>query len=1054
MSRAREKGMEPLERPLVAGEPRRRKHSMRIIRSAAAVIILVALIAVPPALLVTFVGNPWPSLSPGWSVRFDDETVIGLLAVVAWILWVQLALCILVEVAGAFSGKELRIPGLPAVERDLARQLVLVVLAAGAVGVTVPIGLPSATASPVDPAVPQRVAPTEADVAQEEQEAREVAPRDVPTVTVERGDTLWSLAERHLGDGASFREIAELNEGRDVGAGRVFNASAPLVTGMRLILPAGASLADESELPETVVVRSGDTLWGLAEEQLEDGRQWPKIWRENRGHTFEDGREFEDPDLIHPGWELRLPGDDSKSSGPAEAENTDPVDDVAPISARAADHDAGTAERKVDVTPDSHPAEDVGEGSPSWLLPGFLTGGGLLAGAALISLGQRRAISGRQRRPGRVMEPPPIKLAPVEKSIHYAGRPVLTSVDVIQRGLRQVARDLIDDDKPVPRLVAVELRTDALVVHLARSGESPEGWTSEPGSAAWTIPKTDICEMDELDREDPWPLLVTVGHDERGSAWLVNLEGAHVGVDGDTDAVQDFVRFVTAELACNPWSARAEVHLAGIAHEVAAMNPIRLSYSASVDAVLHDVLPRVENEKHALETAGLDPASARAHELGAEHWPSHCLVIDTRSDESHDEVMSARRHLVSAPFGLLTVGTGQSDETIWVGKDRRTRIESLGLALHGVGLTHDEAIGCAALLAQAETAQDTVPSPMDSDDGWHGYATTNGQLREEFCIPRSVETLVSSSSVLPLSDTAYLSVAPVVTEDLESLAPKVTEEVTNLVTASDPNLDADADDWFNHTTTRPKLRLLGEVEIFTSADVPPALESRRLFLAELLAFIDSKERGATSAQICEAFGLSPRTAKSRIADLRRLLGEAEDGSTYLPDGRASGRFRVPELLTDVDLFRRLRVRGTARGGDGIDDLARALSLVDGMPFSADDARADGRARSRFLWLVDNPLDHAVVPEIADISLVVITAALESDDIPLARAALSAALKAAPGEEATLLAHEWVLHAAGETREAQRVHESRIESWGSDFGSDPSPRVVSVLARMETAGKGQ
>jgi LysM repeat protein len=1026
---------------------------MRIIRSATAVIILVALLAVPPALLVTFVGNPWPSLSPGWSVRFDDETVIGLLAVVAWILWVQLALCILAEVAGAFSGKEIRIPGLPAVERDLARQLVLVVLAAGAVGVTVPIGLPSATAAPIETSLLQRAAATEVDAAHVAQEAREVAPLNVTTVTVERGDTLWSLAERHLGDGAAFREIADLNEGRDVGAGRVFNASAPLVPGMRLDLPAGASLVDESELPETVVVTSGDTLWGLAEEHLDDGRQWPKLWKENRGHTFEDGREFEDPDLIQPGWELRIP-DDPKSSELAQTESPDPADDDAPISARAVDHVAASAEPNEDVTPDTPAADDVEEGAPSWLLPGFLTGGGLLAGAALVSLGQRRAISGRQRRPGRVMEPPPIELAPVEKSIHYAGRPVLTSVDVIQRGLRQLARDLLADDKPVPRLVAVELRAGALVVHLSDASESPEGWMAEAGSAAWVISKTDICELGELDREDPWPLLVTVGHDDRGSAWLINLEGAHVGVDGDTDAAQDFIRFVTAELACNPWSARAEVHLAGIAHEVAAMNPIRLSYSASVEAVLHDVLARVEREKHALETAGLDPASARAHEHGAELWPSHCLVIDTRSDESHDEVMKARRHLMSAPFGLLTVGTGRSDQAIWVGKERRTRIESLGLELHGVGLAHDEAIGCAALLAQGETAQDTVPPSMDSDDGWRRYATTSGHLREEFCTPRSVETLMPSSSVLPLSDAAYLSVAPVVTEDLESLAPKVTEEVTNLVTEADPNLDADVNDWFNHTTPRPKLRLLGEVEVFVSADVPTALKSRRMFLAELLAFIDSKERGATSAQICEAFGLSPRTAKSRIADLRRLLGEAEDGSTHLPDGRASGRFRVPELLTDVDLFRRLRVRGTARGADGIDDLALALSLVDGMPFSAEDARSDGRARSRFLWLVDNPLDHAVVPEISDISLVVITAALESGDLPLAQAALLAALKAAPGEEATLLAHEWVLEAAGETREAQRVRESRIDSWSSDVGRDPSPRVVSILSRMDAVGRGQ
>ncbi|MEU0809507.1 LysM peptidoglycan-binding domain-containing protein [Streptomyces sp. NPDC005970] len=48
------------------------------------------------------------------------------------------------------------------------------------------------------------------------------------TYTVGRGDTLWSIAVSKLGDGARWREIAELNKLRDADA---------LTPGQKLILP-------------------------------------------------------------------------------------------------------------------------------------------------------------------------------------------------------------------------------------------------------------------------------------------------------------------------------------------------------------------------------------------------------------------------------------------------------------------------------------------------------------------------------------------------------------------------------------------------------------------------------------------------------------------------------------------------------------------------------------------------------------------------------------------------------------------------------------------------
>ncbi len=52
------------------------------------------------------------------------------------------------------------------------------------------------------------------------------------------------------------------------------------------------------------VVEQGDTLWDIADEQLGSGTEWVEIWEENAGDDMGDGRTFDDPDLILPGWEL------------------------------------------------------------------------------------------------------------------------------------------------------------------------------------------------------------------------------------------------------------------------------------------------------------------------------------------------------------------------------------------------------------------------------------------------------------------------------------------------------------------------------------------------------------------------------------------------------------------------------------------------------------------------------------------------------------------------------------------------------------------------------
>ncbi len=104
--------------------------------------------------------------------------------------------------------------------------------------------------------------------------------------------------------------------------------------------------AGQHTVPAAITVHRGDTLTSLAADALGDPTRWPDLWRENSGRRF--GRvTFDDPNLILPGWDLRLPA-------PAAAH---PVAEVAQATqvARSADAPVAATSAAVAVAPSSAP---------------------------------------------------------------------------------------------------------------------------------------------------------------------------------------------------------------------------------------------------------------------------------------------------------------------------------------------------------------------------------------------------------------------------------------------------------------------------------------------------------------------------------------------------------------------------------------------------------------------------------------------------------------------------------------------------------------------------
>jgi nucleoid-associated protein YgaU len=108
-----------------------------------------------------------------------------------------------------------------------------------------------------------------------------VAPSD-DTTTVEAGDSWWKLAERALGNGSRWRELAGLNGGEE----RV------LLAGDVIMLPTSSAPAGG-----TVEVEPGDSWWKLSERAFGNGARWAEIAALNGGEER----------VLHAGDTLDLP---------------------------------------------------------------------------------------------------------------------------------------------------------------------------------------------------------------------------------------------------------------------------------------------------------------------------------------------------------------------------------------------------------------------------------------------------------------------------------------------------------------------------------------------------------------------------------------------------------------------------------------------------------------------------------------------------------------------------------------------------------------------------
>jgi DNA-binding SARP family transcriptional activator len=243
----------------------------QLVRVASALAAL-ALLAGLPAALVAFIGWPLPRTVPtdwaGWETLltggFPDTAVISLLACALWLVWAAFCYSLIGEIAAARRGRPARhVRGLSPLQALAA--LLVAGMSAGPAAVAtlaIPPAIVTTLAPPTETAGPALAAYATSDTAANSPTvigadrdssslsatstavpAADLTAEDTPlprfalvahsgpltvatggheyTVTVQRGDTLWELADRWLGDPHRWPEIYQLNADRYDDHGRM-----------------------------------------------------------------------------------------------------------------------------------------------------------------------------------------------------------------------------------------------------------------------------------------------------------------------------------------------------------------------------------------------------------------------------------------------------------------------------------------------------------------------------------------------------------------------------------------------------------------------------------------------------------------------------------------------------------------------------------------------------------------------------------------------------------------------------------------------------------------
>jgi hypothetical protein len=616
----------------------------RLMRAIAALAVLVVLLVGVPWALSRFVGWPLPNALPSRSDLTDalhgasisDAVLIKTVACATWALWAFLVACFVVEGIAWIRGREARDVPLASLIQPIVRKLV--VSAALLLGSLRPGGSMTAVAlqAPVAAVTLQESVPA-APAAVER-----TLPRDpaavLPTCVVVPRDSLWKLAEKHLGDGLRWRDIWELNQGRTFPDGRRFVDRNLINPGWVLTMPADASGLDA---PPPAVA----------------------------------------PELPAAGAATTLP---IPTTVAATAPPTTPV--AARTRATVTTTEQTIHNGAAPAPKRASPADD-----PDYQSVPLLAGSALLAAGLIAYVSRLRRRQLRHRRPGRMIPLPDAEAARAE--VHLRRAAVGAPFERVDLALRVFAHCLGQrKNGPCPAIAAVSVGREVIEILLTDVVDAPAGpFEVEAGGRAWTLPAS-VSNADLRPIADtqagPAPALVTVGTIDERSV-LVDLEaGARTLVGGDPADATALLWTIALDLITSNRADDLNVILVG-------EPPVGLDAidRARVVSDLDDVIAEIESEAAAISESlasrrRATTLDARAANPGDVLTPTVVLVGSAQPDAVLDRLLKAADESRGLAVVIAGAVDGDFDRELCV-EDDTLVVKPVGLRLTPASLPHD-----------------------------------------------------------------------------------------------------------------------------------------------------------------------------------------------------------------------------------------------------------------------------------------------------------------------------------------------------------------------------
>ena len=1012
----------------------------------AALALLAAAVVGLPVVLYRFGGWPLPHHIAGWhqigaalSRKNDGSLLLAVIRDCSWLAWLLFTCCVLAEAQAVVRGRvspRLRLGGMQGLAGHLVALAALAFTAQSAVAqsaVAQSAVAQSATALSSS-AAHLSARPTEARAAGSQAVAGQVvagqvvagqaaagqsglylgsppadsSPPELPELdsasatltrvyTVRSGDCLWSIAQRYLGAGDRFPEIARLNLGHRMGDGLVFTNPALIEPGWQLFLP-GAHGGD-GHVSANATKRSHVTAAGLARSH-------------HPGHATAD-----------PHYRRRHPA--ARTYAPSATVGNSAARNAAAANAAAAPSRTSSASAVArPATLSQSPAEDVpltsdaagyrtsaGADPATDALPeaAFFVAG-VLAGAVLTNLTRLRRRQRQERRRGRrIALPADDGSRAVEQRFRAAAPAQAGPLSTLRDALATLEAGILADGQQLPEIVGLHVTPDVLEVLLAAPAADapPAPYRISPGrqGMCWQLdlPATGYLPTDTAGSDagrggaspgcQLLPGLVTVGSTGPGYL-LLDLESLQVtGCDGAPSVIDRVLVTAATELATGQWSGWYDLILVGC-DELEGLG--RAEHCGTLDEALTLLEGRCATVgPRAAAHAPADIRALRLAEPDNEDWGLAILV--SRIMPTPDQLVRLLELAEDGPGGIAAFVAGDPEApdgrmapaVLQLAQDPQVtdgiiaNVVPMQLTVWPRALSAADYAAIGSLFTVAADLDDVAvtdePYPLYAAPPWleaadleswpaadgpgvtadgpgvaadgPGVTPFDPYATADRPLPTGDLSRPDTGDLLPLADRWRPSSTAAPATDLPAAADLPTAlRSTREGQASPPYLPQQTDVPRQQTDVPPlQVRILGPFSVTGGAE---RLQPKQAELVLALAL--AAPTGLSNSALCSILGADPDHPKPGdavrqiIVRTRRRLGLASDGQEYVIHA-GNGRYLLhPAAWLDWTQFLELARSGRA------EELRAAVSLIGGQPFT-----------DSYFWWIDIPLIETVRAELVD-----------------------------------------------------------------------------------------